>query len=237
MKTSSLAAFSLLSVGMLAWAGTAQADSREATCLMKKDGEKMKGKSGPCTFGQRQGYITIDLKNGDLIDLRPGNGANQYKDQNGNKVKRTDSSADEQSFRWESGKHLVVSFRPEYGNSGNPYGGYNHSYSGGQNEYQRGYNDGMHGDYDMDKHNQAYKDGYAAGEAARRQSGHHKNGSGDLSHGDYGINRLDNGGFEVVWSKPFCIGRFNKHGEPQNYTDGCTDQQMSRSYKIAQQQK
>ena len=122
MKTSRLAVLSMLSVTVIGWSGTAQADSREATCQMKKDGEKVKGKSGPCTFGQRQGYITIDLKNGDVVELRPGNGPDQYKDQNGNKVRRTDSSSSEQAFRWDNGKHLVVTLRPEYGSSGGaPY--------------------------------------------------------------------------------------------------------------------
>ena len=238
MKTSRLAALSMLSLTVIGWSGAAQADSREATCQLKKDGEKMKGKSGPCTFGQRQGYITIDLKNGDVVELRPGNGPDQYKDQNGNKVRRTDSSSSEQAFRWDNGKHLVVTLRPEYGGSGGaPYGGYNHGYGSGQDEYQRGYDDGLRNDYDRDKHNQAYKDGYAAGEAARNRSGHYSNGSGNLSHGDYGINRLDDGGFEVVWSKPFCIGRFNRHGKVENFTDGCTDKQMNRSRDIAQQQK
>ena len=47
MKTSRLAVLAILSVSLIGWSSATQADSREATCQMKKDGEKMKGKSGP----------------------------------------------------------------------------------------------------------------------------------------------------------------------------------------------
>ena len=59
----------------------AQADTADATCEVRKDGDERRGSSGPCTFGQRQGYIDIDLKNGDTISLSPvGNGPGKYKD-------------------------------------------------------------------------------------------------------------------------------------------------------------
>ena len=90
---------------------TALADTAEATCEVRKDGDKQKGKSGPCTFGQRQGYIDIDLKNGDTISLSPvGNGPGKYKDQNGNKVTRTSATTSGMDFKWENGKKLTVTY-------------------------------------------------------------------------------------------------------------------------------
>lgn len=47
------------------------------------------GRSGPCTFSQRQGYIDIDLRNGMTYSLSPANKADHFKDQKGNKVVRT----------------------------------------------------------------------------------------------------------------------------------------------------
>ncbi len=90
---------------------TALADTAEATCEVRKDGDKQKGKSGPCTFGQRQGYIDIDLKNGDTISLSPvGNGPGKYKDQNGNKVTRTSATTSGMDFKWENGKKLTMTY-------------------------------------------------------------------------------------------------------------------------------
>jgi hypothetical protein len=97
----------------------AQADTADATCDVRKDGDKQKGKSGPCTFGQRQGYIDIDLKNGDTISLSPvGNGPGKYKDQNGNKVTRTSATTSGMDFKWESGKKLSVTYVSSGGNHG-----------------------------------------------------------------------------------------------------------------------
>jgi len=64
----------------------ARADSSDANCKVRKDGETKQGRSGPCTFSQRQGYIDIDLRNGDTYSLSPANKADHFKDQKGNKV-------------------------------------------------------------------------------------------------------------------------------------------------------
>ena len=97
----------------------AQADTASATCEVRKDGDKQKGKSGPCTFGQRQGYIDIDLKNGDTISLSPvGNGPGKYKDQNGNKVTRTSATTSGMDFKWENGKKLTVTYVSSGGGGG-----------------------------------------------------------------------------------------------------------------------
>lgn len=83
MKASKFFCVPLTVIGIAVGSGIARADSTDATCEVRKDGDKQKGKSGPCEISQRQGYIDIDLKNGDTISLSPGGKANHYRDQNG----------------------------------------------------------------------------------------------------------------------------------------------------------
>ena len=126
MKT--LLAFStfLLLLGAVVVPQPARADSADANCEVRKDGDKQKGKSGPCTFGQRQGYIDIDLKNGDTVALRPADKANHYRDQKGNKVVRTQSGGSSQSFKWENGKRINVTLNaPAYNHNKHNQSGYN----------------------------------------------------------------------------------------------------------------
>jgi hypothetical protein len=184
MKASSAIAISLLALGVASYAQRAQADTTDANCEVRKDGEKMKGKSGPCMFGQRQGYIDVDLKNGDRFSLKPTGSANHYKDQKGIKVVRTHAGGNTQEFKWEGGKKLIVTF------SSSSYGHDNSGY-----------------------------------------------GNGNSGNGDYSINRMSNGGFEVVWTKHGCIATFNARGEAKNYSNGCNDNQISRSQDIARQQR
>ena len=110
MKTSTVLSAIVFSMAVTVCAPAAQADTRDATCEVRKDGDKQQGKSGPCTFGQRQGYIDIDLKNGDTVSLKPADQANHFKDQHGKKVVRTQSGANSQKFKWENGKHVSVTF-------------------------------------------------------------------------------------------------------------------------------
>lgn len=162
MKVSVVAASAILAMGAVLSIPVARADTRQANCEVRKDGETKKGKSGPCTFGQRQGYIDIDLRNGDVYNLRPGNQANHFRDQKGNKVVRTNSSGNTQEFKWEGGTRMIITFWSN-GNSGS---GQNHG--NGNSEYRRGYNDAVKGrPYDQDRHPQDYKDGYRAGEQDR----------------------------------------------------------------------
>jgi hypothetical protein len=113
-------------------------------------------------------------------------------------------------------------------------GGGDGAYSGGTSvEYMRGYNDGLKGNrFDTDRHPQDYKDGYRAGEDARR------GGSGsNASSREHSINRLSNGGFEVVWPRQSCIGSFNSRGEPISFNDRCNDELISRSREIARHER
>ena len=126
MKTLLAFSTSLLLLGAVVVPQPARADSADANCEVRKDGDKQKGKSGPCTFGQRQGYIDIDLKNGDTVALRPTDKANHFKDQKGNKVVRTQSGGSSQTFKWENGKHISVTLNaPAYNHNKHNQSGYN----------------------------------------------------------------------------------------------------------------
>jgi hypothetical protein len=96
----------------------ARADSSEANCQVRKDGETKQGRSGPCTFSQRQGYIDIDLRNGDTYSLSPANKADHFKDQKGNKVVRTQAGGNTQEFKWEGGTKVIVTFGAAESSSG-----------------------------------------------------------------------------------------------------------------------
>ena len=110
MKKSAFLSVSLVTIALSGWLSTARADSAEANCQVRKDGETKQGQSGPCTFSQRQGYIDLDLRNGETYSLAPGNQPNHFKDQKGNKVVRTQAAGDTQEFKWEGGKKVTVTF-------------------------------------------------------------------------------------------------------------------------------
>jgi hypothetical protein len=97
---------SLLLLGAVALSPTASADTAEATCEVRKDGEAKAGQSGACTFSQRQGYVDISLRNGESWSLTPGDAANQYRDQKGNKVVRTVEGQDH-VYKWPNRKITV----------------------------------------------------------------------------------------------------------------------------------
>ena len=227
MKTSTILSVSLLAAGCAVWSGAALADSTAANCEVRKDGETQQGKSGPCTFSQRQGYIDIDLKNGNTISLRPGQNPGHYKDQGDNKVVRTSTGDTGMSLKWENGKRINITWggTNSYGNPAYGAGG-NHSA-----EYQRGYNDGLRGNWDQDRHGQDYKDGYSAAESA---SGGKGKGGQHSGQGNYSINQLGDGRFEVVWSKPFCSVLIGRKGGINQTTEDCTDQQIERSREVGQ---
>ena len=121
MKSSLALTALIAAVALGCGALPANADSNEAHCQIQKDGETKHGQSGPCTFSQRQGYIDLDLRNGDTFSLSPANQPNHFKDQKGNKVVRTQAGGDTQVFKWENGKKVVVTFgsAPASGGGGN----------------------------------------------------------------------------------------------------------------------
>jgi hypothetical protein len=75
---------------------------------MRKDGETKQGASGPCTFSQRQGYVSIDLRNGQRVELSPADKPNHFKDEKGKTVVLT-VTGNTNEYKWD-GKKLFVRF-------------------------------------------------------------------------------------------------------------------------------
>jgi hypothetical protein len=119
MNKSNFLSAPLVAVAMIGGLSTAHADSADATCQVRKDGETKQGMSGPCTFSQRQGYIDLDLRNGETFSLSPTGQPNQFKDQKGKKVVRTQAGGDTQEFKWEGGKKVMVTFGASQAAGGN----------------------------------------------------------------------------------------------------------------------
>lgn len=118
MKKFASVSASLVVLALGGIAAPAYADSAQATCEVRKDGQAKQGQSGPCTFSQRQGYIDLDLRNGETYSLSPANQPNHFKDQKGNKVVCTQAGGSTQEFKWEGGKKVTVTFGGSSSSSG-----------------------------------------------------------------------------------------------------------------------
>jgi hypothetical protein len=71
------------------WTLPSAADSTQAHCEIYPKGSDKMEKMLPCTFSQRQGYITISRDDGVTYDLSPtGDRAGNFRDQNGQAVYR-----------------------------------------------------------------------------------------------------------------------------------------------------
>lgn len=108
MKTHLLLSISIVALAAIASPASLRADTADANCELRKDGEVKQGKSGPCSFSQRQGNVGIDLRNGDRYDLSAADEANHYRDQHGNKVTRS-FDGDNHIYKWPN-KKIIVSF-------------------------------------------------------------------------------------------------------------------------------
>jgi hypothetical protein len=82
--------FTCLAVVVAAtWTAAATADTVDARCDIYPKGEDHASAMLACTFGQRQGYVTITRDDGVTHDLSPvGESSGTYTDQNGNAVYR-----------------------------------------------------------------------------------------------------------------------------------------------------
>ncbi len=80
----------VLMVALLAgWALPSAADSTQARCEIYPKGSDKLEKMVPCTFGQRQGTITITREDGVTYDLSPvGDKPGNFRDQDGHAVHR-----------------------------------------------------------------------------------------------------------------------------------------------------
>lgn len=89
MKLVSGLTASLLGLGVLGLASPVLADTVDARCDVFPAGEDRATSSGLCTFSQRQGFVSIRLKNGKTIELKPNaSTANAFFDAQGEPAKR-----------------------------------------------------------------------------------------------------------------------------------------------------
>lgn len=93
----------------------AMADTTKATCDVHRHHDEKHEKSGSCTFSQRQGYVDIELRNGDTYNLRPASKANHFKDQDGHSVVRHKENGNSQRYQWD---HMNILVKFHSGNSG-----------------------------------------------------------------------------------------------------------------------
>jgi hypothetical protein len=100
MKLNTLAA--LASIVLATWASPSVADWTEARCEIYPRGSDKLEKMVPCTFGQRQGHITITREDGVTHDLSPvGDAPGNFRDQDGRPVYRQSGLGSEgQVFRF-----------------------------------------------------------------------------------------------------------------------------------------
>lgn len=101
MKPNTLATVALIASAV--WATPGSADWTEARCEIYPKGSDRLEKMSPCTFGQRQGFITITRKDGVTYDLTPvGDAPGNFRDQKGRPVYRQSGLGSEgQIFRFE----------------------------------------------------------------------------------------------------------------------------------------
>ena len=94
MKRKALAV--LMAALLTGWLLPSAADSTQARCEIYPKGSDKLEKMVPCTFSQRQGYITITREDGVTHDLSPvGDGPGNYRDQDGRDVTRENGLGDE----------------------------------------------------------------------------------------------------------------------------------------------
>lgn len=95
-------ASSIVTLALLLCTAAADADSTQARCDIYPKGEDHTDNMVPCTFSQRQGYITIVREDGVTHDLEPvGDAPGNFRDQNGDAVYRESGLGDQgQIFRF-----------------------------------------------------------------------------------------------------------------------------------------
>ena len=89
-------------IAFASWAVPATADWAQARCDIYPKGSDTLDKMVPCTFGQRQGYITITREDGVTHELSPvGDAPGNFRDQDGRPVYRQSGLGTEgQIFRF-----------------------------------------------------------------------------------------------------------------------------------------
>jgi hypothetical protein len=89
MTMNETAPTALIAALLAGWALPSAADWTQARCEIYAKGSDKLEKMVPCTFGQRQGYITITREDGVTYDLSPvGDTPGNFRDQDGHAVHR-----------------------------------------------------------------------------------------------------------------------------------------------------
>ncbi|MCP9834147.1 MULTISPECIES: hypothetical protein [unclassified Cyanobium] len=89
MRRLPILAASLLGLASVVVVAPALADTVQARCDVFPAGEDKATSSGLCTFSQRQGYVSIQLKGGQRIELKPNESTpNAYVDGRGEPARR-----------------------------------------------------------------------------------------------------------------------------------------------------
>lgn len=88
----------------------AWADSADARCEYHKEGETKAAPTGHCTFSQRQGHVSLDLRNGETFELSPAGKADHFEDQDDHKVVRTVRGDGTHEYKWKH-KKVIVTFK------------------------------------------------------------------------------------------------------------------------------
>ena len=84
-----------LAIASLSFSLAARADTVDARCDVYPKGSDRATSSGLCTFSQRQGFVGIQLANGQRYDLQPvGDKPGNYQDQNGKPAYRQSGLGD-----------------------------------------------------------------------------------------------------------------------------------------------
>ncbi|MFC1774254.1 hypothetical protein ACFL3A_13025 [Pseudomonadota bacterium] len=86
----------IIGITAAAWTGIAAADWTDARCDIYPRGEDKASAMIPCTFGQRQGAVTITRSDGVTHNLIPaGDGPGNFRDQDGRNVYRQSGLGDQ----------------------------------------------------------------------------------------------------------------------------------------------
>jgi hypothetical protein len=114
MKTCSFVSAAVLALLLSGRGAPVAADTADANCEVLEEGGTRKGASIPCMFSQRQGYISLDLRNGETYSLAPTDRHGEYQDQGGHKVVRT-ATGNSEEFKWEGGKKILLTYSGSLG--------------------------------------------------------------------------------------------------------------------------
>ncbi len=89
-----------------------------ANCEFFKKGDIRYEASGLCMITEKNGNVDIELRNGKVINLKPGKKKNRFKDHKKQGVERSNLSMGKgQKYNWDHKKIIVTYYRGHGGNN------------------------------------------------------------------------------------------------------------------------